>query len=151
MARSARKRLPVETEYGSAEVHARLAWWVPDNVEESMVMADAREEHPDVFQLPTYEAAEMFAVLVERFDGAITFDEQLAEVAGETGYGLVEYDGTITEPVRIPIEVAREQSNPLLAAYLFAHGVRPYTIGKLLDVSENTVEQYVSDVRRGAR
>lgn len=50
----------------------------------------------------------------------------------------------------IPLAVARE-GKAAIAAYLWSHAIHKNTIARVLDVSESTVEQYISDFKKGRR
>lgn len=65
-------------------------------------------------------------------------------------YDLLEADYADRRNPRVPTSIAM-QGKARMAAYLFVHGVSKTTISHALDVSPNTVTQYISDVKRGKR
>lgn len=150
-----------ETDYGRvSRAGYGSRYWVTDDQEvepqeygvpDEPVAADELDEYDHAVKLATSldssneKIAELWAVLAERFGKygkeTIAYDPELRDVsAGE----LDELSS------RVPIAVAKE-NKPVIAAYLAAHGVTTGSISRMLEVGESTVEQYVSDVRRGSR
>lgn len=66
------------------------------------------------------------------------------------GYDVDVRDATIASRARVPVRIARE-GPPVIAAYLAAHGYDNSSIASALDKSEQTIAQYVSDVKAGRR
>lgn len=136
-------------------------WYVPDVLGGSRSEANDRiraaveaydeggEEAEGVvrFDLPGWrvdneDAARLWAVLVEHY-GPLPYQEELVETDD------LDLEA---EDVMIPVAIARTGSNALIAAYLAAHGHGPgWTSRKLLDVSEETAKQYLSNVRNERR
>ena len=63
---------------------------------------------------------------------------------------LRESGASYTDDPRVPVSIA-VQGKARIAAYLYAHDVGKGAISSYLDVSERTIRQYVSDVKRGER
>jgi hypothetical protein len=134
----------------------RYYWTIPDGTDPEVApdvittatRRDGGEE--DLLQqgyarFDTQLGAELFARLQElgpSYDPRPISKEQLIE----EDIGATD---SVSE-IEIPLLVARE-GTAKIAAYLRASGVRPSTISHHLDVSESTIQQYLSDVRRGER
>lgn len=81
------------------------------------------------------------------------FDKKEAQIRADLFRSLYEKCGPcdIIESGSVPINVACS-GKPAIAAYLYAVQLWPIeTIAYQLSVSSSTVEQYLSDIRRGRR
>lgn len=149
-----------QTDYGRISRANRSRYWIVDDKEvepqeygapDEPVPADELDEYDQAVELANNlggrneKVGHLWAVLVERFGKygkeTIEYDTELRDA------GVTEIDEFTSS---VPIVVARENS-PAIAAYLAVHGLSFNRIARLLDLSESTIEQYVSDVRRGER
>jgi len=119
-----KKNIEVE---GVSETH------VLDDIE-GVVIFNTRE---NTMRRPT-----MWARLCEIADRTLEYRENLSEQVRK-------YD--FDSEIRIPIEIASNGSKAAIAAYLDCHEVREWYVADRLGVSEQTIEQYVSDFAAGRR
>lgn len=96
-----------------------------------------------------------------QFEGAIKIDDEQKELVEAIDTSIESVWGVSLEPelagtlgtdrdAKIPIYFVAE-GKPLTAAYLRAHDWSNIAISHVLDVSESTVSQYVSDFKNGRR
>jgi len=122
-------------------------YWVPDGVnDENLHCGDELEHDPTVGEtveidnFHNEEKAEAWAKLQEL--GASYEDRPVPSFDGPTA--------TDTEHETVPVVVAKE-GKAKIAAYLYCRGHSKLAISHAINVSERTVNQYISDVRRGER
>lgn len=128
----------VETmDYGRIVASGRRSYhWVPES--EYPGSPPNKEELEGLPKFKEAKQARLWGRLMELDPSyqevPVEFPEETAEAADKES---------------IPVNVARE-GKAAMAAYLYAVG-HTYGVDRALDVSERTVEQYLSDYKRGAR
>lgn len=125
--------------------YRRSYYWVPTKYERVKADDDLEPYEDDETEFPKFDSqkqAEIWGRLMEI--GRVHESQPIDDPRP------LENPRHRAEDAKIPVVVARE-GNAKMAAYLYAVGYSETSIKNALEVSEGTIDQYLSDVRRGER